>query len=407
MKNRLTKRFWITALIVAVLVAITLSATIVSAIAKNVAAQPRSVEESALATPDNKGDKMINERIYATTHNRSRWLYDLITVSGKATLTDSGDAKKIFEAARNCGVISDYTEEDMVLPLTRFFVAQTTVRALNYKQRTPGHIADINSLQSAMATMAYYGYFLPDVNNMVYPDREITAEEYEGLLTQLERYRQLKGKVILAFGDSIMHGSGNNDEGIADMIAEKYGMTAHDYSVPGAAMGLWVGRSHIIDQLRPALNDLIKPDIILINGGTNDMNHVSLGDFTEGYDMTNTSSENFTGGFEKTMWMLTNNYYRVPVVYVRAHNMDLGSDANERKFGERALDVVEKWNGTSVDIYKDTDLYTEDSYMRCRYTYFDPAFGNAPDSIHPNALGYATYHLPLVTDEIINQLIKE
>ena len=239
MKNRLTKRFWITALIVAVLVAITLSATIVSAIAKNVAAQPRSVEESALATPDNKGDKMINERIYATTHNRSRWLYDLITVSGKATLTDSGDAKKIFEAARNCGVISDYTEEDMVLPLTRFFVAQTTVRALNYKQRTPGHIADINSLQSAMATMAYYGYFLPDVNNMVYPDREITAEEYEGLLTQLERYRQLKGKVILAFGDSIMHGSGNNDEGIADMIAEKYGMTAHDYSVPGAAMGLW------------------------------------------------------------------------------------------------------------------------------------------------------------------------
>ena len=204
-----------------------------------------------------------------------------------------------------------------------------------------------------------------------------------------------------------MHGSGNNDEGIADMIAEKYGMTAHDYSVPGAAMGLWVGRSHIIDQLRPALNDLIKPDIILINGGTNDMNHVSLGDFTEGYDMTNTSSENFTGGFEKTMWMLTNNYYRVPVVYVRAHNMDLGSDANERKFGERALDVVEKWNGTSVDIYKDTDLYTEDSYMRCRYTYFDPAFGNAPDSIHPNALGYATYYLPLVTDEIMNQLIKE
>lgn len=407
MKNRLTKRFWITALIVAVLVAITLSATIVSAIAKNVAAQPRTVEESALATPDNKGDKMINERIYATTHNRSRWLYDLITVSGKATLTDSGDAKKIFEAARTCGVISDYTEEDMVLPLTRFFVAQTTVRALNYKQRTPGRIADINSLQSAMATMAYYGYFLPDVNNMVYPDREITAEEYEGLLTQLERYRQLKGKVILAFGDSIMHGSGNNDEGIADMIAEKYGMTAHDYSVPGAAMGLWVGRSHIIDQLRLALNDLIKPDIILINGGTNDMNHVSLGDFTEGYDMTNTSSENFTGGFEKTMWMLTNNYYRVPVVYVRAHNMDLGSDANERKFGERALDVVEKWNGTSVDIYRDTDLYTEDSYMRGRYTYFDPAFGNAPDSIHPNSLGYATYYLPLVTDEIMNQLIKE
>lgn len=407
MKERFTKKYWISALIIAVLVTIILSASIVSAIAKNVSAQPKTVRESALATPDNMGEKMLNERIYSTTHNRSRWLFDLINSSGKATLTDSSDPQKIFAAAKRCGVVSDSSEDEMYQPLTRLFVAQTTVKALGYKQRSPGYIADITSLQSAMATMAYYGYFLPDVNAMVHPDQEITAEEYEELLVQIDRYKQLKGKTILSFGDSIMHGSGNNDEGIADMIAEKYGMTAVDYSVPGAAMGSRSGRAQIINQIPKALKDKIRPDVILINGGTNDMYAVPLGAYTEGYDMTNTSVESFTGGFEKTLWSIINNWYGVPVIYVRAHNMNLGADANERKYGERAISVACKWGVGYVDLYEDTDMNTEDSYACGRYTYVDPDYGNIPDSIHPNALGYAKFYLPAITDEILTGLSKE
>ena len=407
MKERFTKKFGLTALIIAVLVTIILSASIVSAIAKNVAAQPISVRESALATPDTKGEKMLNERIYSTTHNRSRWLYDLINASGKATLTDSSDPQKVFAAAQRCGVVSDYTEDEMYQPLTRLFVAQTTVKALGYKQRTPGRIADINSMQSEMATMAYYGYFLPDVNAMVHPDKEISVEEYESLLVQIDRYKHLKGKTILSFGDSIMHGSGNNDEGIADMIAEKYGMTAVDYSFPGASVGVRSGRRQIIDQIPLAVKDKIKPDIILINGGTNDMNSVPLGSYTEGYDMSDASAESFTGGLEKTLWSVIHHWYGVPVIYVRAHNMDLGSDNNEKRFGERAISVAAKWGVSSVDLYENSDMYTEDSYTCGRYTYVEPALGNIPDSVHPNALGYAKFYLPAVTDEIMTWLNKE
>ena len=407
MKERFGKKFWITALIVAVLVTIILSASIISAIAKNVAAQPKTVRESALATPDTGGEKMLNERIYSTTHNRSRWLYDLINISGKAKLTDSSDPQKIFAAAHRCGVVSDYTEDDMFQPLTRLFVAQTAVKALGYKQRSPGRIADINSMQIDMGTMAFYGYFLPDVNAMVHPDREITAEEYESLLVQLDLYAKLKGKTILSFGDSIMHGSGNNDEGIAVMIAEKYGMTAVDYSVPGAAMGDRIGRAQIINQIPLAVKEKIKPDIILINGGTNDMYRVPLGAYTEGYDMTDTSIESFTGGFEKTLWSIINNWYGVPIIYVRAHNMNLGADANERRFGERAISVACKWGIGYVDLYEDTDMNTEDSYACGRYTYVDPDVGNIPDSIHPNALGYAKFYLPAITDEIVTRLSEE
>lgn len=407
MKERFGKKFWISALIVVVLVTIILSASIISAIAKNVAAQPKSVRESALATPDTGEEKMLNERIYSSTHNRSKWLYDLINASGKATLTDSVDPQEIFAAAEQCGILSDYTEDDMYQPLTRLFVARTTVKALGYKQRTPGRIADVNSMQSAMATMAYYGYFLPDVNAMVYPDKEITAEEYESLLVEINRYKQLKGKTILSFGDSIMHGSGNNDEGIADMIAEKYGMTAVDYSVPGASVGVRSGRKQIIEQIPLALADGIKPDIILINGGTNDMYRVPIGDFTAGYDMTDTSAESFTGGLEKTLWKIIVTWYNVPVIFVRAHNMDIGLDANEKQYGERAVSVAGKWGAACVDLYENTDMCTEDSYTCGRYTFVDPAMGNIPDSVHPNALGYAKFYLPAVSDEIAAKLMKE
>ncbi|MBQ3284241.1 MAG: SGNH/GDSL hydrolase family protein [Ruminococcus sp.] len=407
MRERFTKKHWISALIIAVLVTIVLSVSIVSAIAKNVGTKPQSVRDSALATPDAMGDKMLNERIYTTTHNRSRWLFDLMNRSGKAKLSDSSDPQKIFEAAAGCGILSGYTEDDMYQPLTRLFVAQTTVKALGYKQRSAGWIADVNAMQSAMSTMAYYGYFLPDVNAMVHPDREITAEEYEDLLVQLDRYAQLKGKTILTFGDSIMHGSGNNDEGIGDMIAEKYGMTAVDYSVPGAAMGDRYGRGQIISQIPLAVRDKVKPDIILINGGTNDMYSVPIGEFTEGYDMTNTSTESFTGGFEKTMWYIQRYWSSVPAVFIRAHNMDIGADENEKLYGERELAVANKWGATWVDLYENTDMNTEDSYTCGRYTYIEPALGNIPDSVHPNALGYAKFYLPPISQEIMKQLVKE
>ena len=407
MKKGFRKKIWITALIIALLALVVGSASIVSAIAQNVTSRPKSMQESAPAVSDTMGEKMLYEQMYSVTHNRSRWLYDLLSASGKAKLSDSSDPQAIFAQAKSCGVIDSYTEEEMYLPLTRLFVAQTTVKALSYKQRSAGRITDITAMQGEMSTMAYYGYFLPDVNAMVHPDAQITADEYESLLTQLNRYARLKGKCVLSFGDSIMHGSGNNGEGIADMIAEKYGMTAYDYAVPGAAMGDRYGRGQIINQLQLAVADQVKPDIILLNGGTNDMNLVPLGDFTAGFDMSASSIETFTGGSEKTMWTIGNTWKNVPVIYVRAHNMNLGSDDNERLYGERALAIAKKWGAVSVDLYRDTDMNTENSYTCTRYTYVDPDAGNVPDSVHPTAIGYAKFYLPLISEAVVNQLGKE
>lgn len=394
MRDILGKKFWVALLIAAALIG---SVVAVGAIEKN---NVMTTEKEYSASADGGA---LYKQVYEKLCSRGHWLCDLMTYTDKVENVDTSSVERIFEQARDCGIIARFSEQDMDAPLDRRFVAQTTVRALGYKHRSVGYLADVASLDSDMDTMAYYSYFLPDINYMVYPDREIKAEEYSELLTQLSRYRMLRGKTILSFGDSIMFGSGNNGEGIADMIAEKYGMTAVDYSVPGASVGYRAGRGHIPDQPTLAFTDKIKPDIILLNGGTNDMNTVALGDMRNGFDMSKTSESDFTGGLEKAFWRIQQNWKDVPVVYIRVHNMDLGDDVNERRFGERALEVAAKWNAVSIDLYTDTDLNTELPDICNRYTCIRDDSNYLSDSIHPTALGYAKFYLPQISQAVADQ----
>lgn len=353
------------------------------------------------------GERMLQMHIYEVSHNRIRWLYDLMLAAGKANFEFTGNGRTIFETARRCGIIGKFNDEDITRPLDRLFVAKTTVKAFGYKKKTVGHIADITEAQHPMETMAYYGYFVPDRYDRLYPDRTISVEEYDKLLTELDRYQLLRGKRILSFGDSIMHGSGNNEEGIALMIAEKYGMKAVDYSWPGESIGTRYVRGHIRDQMKEAYFNGEKADVILLNGGTNDMGHTELGAFTQGFDMNDAEERSFTGGLERSVWTLKNCWKDVPIIYIRAHNMDLLTDSVEQRFGNRAIEVAKKWDIPYVDLYNDSDMNTEDPYKSARYTMVDEREKTGHDSIHPNALGYAKYYLPPISEAVENNLIKE
>ena len=155
----------------------------------------------------------------------------------------------------------------------------------------------------------------------------------------------------------------------------------------------------VADQVRKAISAGRQPDLILINGGTNDYSHsVGLGNITSGYDMSDIGETTFTGGFEKALWLIANNWRNVPVIYIRAHNMDLGEDSLERSFGDRGIAVAEKWHAASIDLYNDSSLNTEISWMCEKYTYENPNLNYRYDSIHPTALGYAVFYLPPVSE---------
>ena len=334
---------------------------------------------------------------YQASYDRAQWLYELMSALGEAPDIDRDNANAIFDAAVQRSIINSYTDQDSTLPVDRRYAANTIFNALDYSKHTVGSISDIDADDDALSTLAYYGYFTLDDDDRIYPTLTVTEDEFDALLSQIRLYRQLKGKTVLSFGDSIMHGAGNDSIPISQHMAEKYGMTAHDYSVNGATMGICSGKSHIPDQVRKAAEYHYQPDFILINGGTNDMfRGVSLGDIQSGFDKSQTTEDTYSGGFEKALWLIRNVWQNVPVIFVRAHNTNLGNDATERTFGERGLEIAEKWHCGSADIYDGTAMNCEDQKLADRYTYPNPDHNYRHDSIHPNALGYATFYIPMI-----------
>ena len=369
---------------------------------------------SSVAAPDKtavsagvKNESWINDKIYYVTNNRSLWLYELMTAAGYSVGADKSDGIAILGLAKSYGIIDSYSREDICSPLTRRFVCSTLVRALGYPKRSVGYLADVKAGEEYMSTAAYFGYFLPDFNDRVYPDKAVSQTEYDKLLAELSRYRLLKGKRALSFGDSIMYGAGNDGEGVSEITAIKYGMTCIDYAVSGATFGECKGRGHIPDQLRKAHDKKRAADVILLDGGTNDVNHTSFGKLTNGYDMSKTSEKEYTGAFEKTLWLLDSYWKGVPVIYIRAHNMMIGDEDKEKKYGERAMEIASKWHINAIDLYSFSGMNTEDAAMRNRYTYINPLTDYTCDSIHPNAIGYAKFYLPPVADILTKLFDKE
>lgn len=344
--------------------------------------------------------RWLSDHYSAKVFTCEQWMKDLLVELHLCKEED--DTAAVMSAAFENGIInSDFLES--YTALTRRYVAHTMVRALAYEAHETDGLTDLNPDDTDMSTMVYFGYFIPDDNGKVYPDTQITVEEYKDLLNEVRRYCTHKGKLILSFGDSIMYGLGNNDNGIADMIAEKYGMSVMDFSISGATFGICADQSHIADQIETAAAAQIDPDIILIDGGTNDVKMTSRGSMSAGKQLADFNESTFAGGFEYAAYLLTKNWKNVPVVYVRAHDMGRRDDDVEQDFGELALRIADKWGFASVDIYNDTDFCTELDSQRDAYTLYKDKLGYS-DGVHPTALGYAKYYLPLVADKICQVL---
>ena len=288
-------------------------------------------------------------------------------------------------------------EEDPDTPLTRQNASHMLVGALGYAYHR--EIALSDSADMSLATAVYYGYFQPDDSGCIQPHSLITVEEYDRLLEELGRYAKLCGKRVLAFGDSIMVGVGNKGAGISRMTAEKYGMEQICYAVSGSTFGICNQKPHITDAIRSAYRAGHTADLILLNGGTNDMYLVGAGRTQDRFDPLRPEESTFASGMEYALMLIRHYWGGVPVLYVRAHNMDICDDALERQIGEYGLALAEEWEACTADVYSDTGFNTEDPDIRDRCTRYVYDSGTH-DGIHPTALGYAVYYLPLVGERI-------
>lgn len=332
-------------------------------------------------------------RIGACT--RAGWLRDMMLALGLIPEdVGPGQYHEIFSAAYELGII-DSPALRPYNSVTREYAASTIVRALDYEPRSLIGVWDVKEGDDLM-TLVSYGYFTPDEHDMVHPEADLSEAEYAGLIDELRNYRRLNGRHILAFGDSIMYGFGNEGEGIADLMAEKYGMTVTDLSVSGATFGVCKGRSHIANQVAKAAAEDDRADIILLNGGTNDVRHTAPGEIKAGFAPDPGDQKTFASGMEYALSLIRENWPIAPVLYIRAHDMAYCDDAAEREYGELGLAIADKWSASCVDIFSDTGFNAEETLIRNKYTYYREQTGRT-DSVHPNALGYAVFYLPLIS----------
>lgn len=297
---------------------------------------------------------------------------------------------------------------DPYSPATRQYVCYTYANAVGYGDDFTLKCDDYIDIayKPQVAAMVYLGYFELDNNDCFNPVDEIEYEQVLELIDELDILSQLRGKTVMSFGDSIMHGVGKDHIGIADYLSKRYMMTAIDYSVGGATFGFYEGRSHISKQIDKAIKADKTADIILLNGGTNDMRRVECGAVADDFDYKDHGREYFAQGMEYAIGLLRDNYPDTPVLYIRAHDMMFSVQRNEIHYGEMALSICDKWDLPLVDIYKDTDYDTEDKDLRLKYT--EKTGGKIQgDSVHPNRLGYYKYYIPLVSEKMVDLMTAE
>ncbi len=220
------------------------------------------------------------------------------------------------------------------------------------------------------------------------------------------------GKKLAVFGDSIMFGSGNGGYGVGEYLRDKFGYKLYKYCIGGARVGHMEGKSWVADQVKQAIEEGVKPDLIIFDGFTNDCYKtdgvnfdVPLGVRGEAKELCEIDvTDSFTCCFESIVRALKNHFPRAEIIFVRPHRMGRREDAAQRDYGERAA-VICRENGVKVaDVYSESGLDTFDAEMRDRYTCDSYGWGRG-DATHPNAEGYEKFYLPVI-EKYLKQVVK-
>jgi lysophospholipase L1-like esterase len=225
-------------------------------------------------------------------------------------------------------------------------------------------------------------------------------------LSTFDGTNPLSGKKLVAIGDSIMRGGGNNNVGFVDLIGTKFGMNVNNISISGSTMATGVsGRNSISTMLSG--NILANPDFIVINGGINDyFMQVPLGDVTaiqgdlssgSETSFSNFNTTTFCGALESLFKYLYTNYPTAKVIFVITHksvnhyyNNNDGDIYDYSHVREKTILACEKWGIEYVDLFTKSRLITSVPLFNNRQ------YTNNNDGVHPNQLGYELFYVPPV-----------
>ena len=216
-----------------------------------------------------------------------------------------------------------------------------------------------------------------------------------------EKMASLHGKTVLNFGDSIAAGNGNVENGVdrsyAHLIAEKYHMTLYSYAYGGATITKYSGANNYIDtQVDTAItehgNDSI--NMILIDGGTNDVNNAPVGELVSGYDTSECDDTTLMGALEIIFGKLRAAFPLTSIIYIIVHKMESRDWSKQIAYHDAIVQACNKWAIPYVDIFDQGQIT---SYIPAIAQTCFPASAQSEtgyDRTHPNRTGYDTYYNP-------------
>lgn len=199
----------------------------------------------------------------------------------------------------------------------------------------------------------------------------------------------LNGKILAANGDSICHGTGNNDVGYPELIGTANGMTVQNIAVGGATIATGTAATHYICN---TISDMRSDaDYVLLEGGVNDADyHVTLGTLSDGYDDTlNTGT--FAGAFEQMLKSALARFPGKKIGYIFTHKVNGAFDSQTtNSYYNVAKAACEKWGIPYCDLNTLCPPLGQIDALKNAYT-------NNGDGYHPNADGYNAYYVPKIT----------
>lgn len=222
----------------------------------------------------------------------------------------------------------------------------------------------------------------------------------------------LKGKKVIAFGDSIIDGHVYKQAGFVEFTAEKEGMVIeNNYANNGAqimpgstADDEGLGGVILDDQIQAAAGDGRNPDFIIFDGGTNDAYETVLDKLGDGDD-PDPAADTFAGAFRNTILAMKRNWPKARIIYVAAHKLGARSRKVQEALHKLELDICKKQGVAVANLYDDSELDTSNAEMRKRYSSDIlvnglPVPGPDPTGTHPNFLAIEEFYVPLVSETL-------
>ncbi|MCD2256047.1 SGNH/GDSL hydrolase family protein [Lactobacillus sp. CC-MHH1034] len=214
----------------------------------------------------------------------------------------------------------------------------------------------------------------------------------------------LNGKVLYAFGTSIVNGHLANTSFVDD-IGQANQMTYRKFCVNGAAART-TDTNNIVTQIENAPTKV--PDLIVFDAVDNDAyaqvvdDPQIMGQIT--YDDA-LDSKTYCGAVETICRLLETKYQGAKLLYIATHKTPARDLRVQNVMQATALKIMRKWSIAVADLYTAGNFnafleqYQHDySYDTVDHNGSNHAVGGT--GTHPNAAGYRLFYDPIITQKL-------